>query len=335
MESLTQNKIMDEETLKIEYKKLLPILNHWGDYVDKRINDLKKKLPSIERIQIHNQYRVKEIDSFISKALYRNNGCDKPLNSITDKVGTRIVLLTLEDVDNFSSYINNEKQWEVLKITRIIHDERRKNPELFGYQSNHFIIKPNSFDDVITKENIDYLTCEIQVRTLLQHAYAEVSHDSVYKGNFSSDFEMKRTLARSMALMETTDDLFLTVFGMMNNQNRDYIKFKHKLVDLYQQVNSDFKSINLDEKMTDEFLYTFPLNQDTILIDEFEQYVSNKDHVIKNAVNNRKLMIFKQPILLYAMYLLDKHTFYAIDNWPFNSDSLSEIKSALNISCQY
>ncbi|TOO37902.1 (p)ppGpp synthetase, partial [Vibrio parahaemolyticus] len=53
--------------------------------------------------------------------------------------------------------------------------------------------------------------CEIQVRTLLQHAYAELTHDAVYKAKTVVEPEVHRTVAKSMALIETTDDFFSDV----------------------------------------------------------------------------------------------------------------------------
>ena len=63
-----------------------------------------------------------------------------------------------------------------------------------------------------------YLTCEIQIRTLLQHAFAEVSHDSTYKGPYKNDKGILRHLAKSMALMEATDDYFCNIFSLTSDE---------------------------------------------------------------------------------------------------------------------
>ena len=60
------------------------------------------------------------------------------------------------------------------------------------------------------------LTCEVQVRTLLQHAYSELSHSRIYKPSFDPDAKVKRVIAKSMALLETTDDFFEEVNDRMN-----------------------------------------------------------------------------------------------------------------------
>jgi hypothetical protein len=51
--------------------------------------------------------------------------------------------------------------------------------------------------------------CEIQITTLLQHSNAELSHDTVYKSSITSQPEFHRLFAKSMAVMETTDDMLL------------------------------------------------------------------------------------------------------------------------------
>ena len=89
---------------------------------------------------------------------------------------------------------------------------REKTPELFGYQSVHYIVRnKNSFerDNIVVEKNIP---CEIQIRTLEQHAYAELSHDYIYKRKIIHP-QIKRNLAKIMALNETTDGLYIHGFG--------------------------------------------------------------------------------------------------------------------------
>jgi len=51
-------------------------------------------------------------------------------------------------------------------------------------------------------------TCEVQVRTLLQRAYAELSHDTSYKPSVTLEGDVRLQIARAPALVETTDEIF-------------------------------------------------------------------------------------------------------------------------------
>jgi len=71
---------------------------------------------------------------------------------------------------------------------------------MFGYQSHHYELRPQD-------ESRERWCCEVQVRTLLQHTVAELSHDAMYKATQGVPSQAQRLVARSMALMETTDEL--------------------------------------------------------------------------------------------------------------------------------
>src|SRR3546814_10997244 len=53
--------------------------------------------------------------------------------------------------------------------------------------------------------------CEVQLRTLLQHAHSQLTHDTIYKPKTIASSHTKRFVARSMALIETVDDFFVQV----------------------------------------------------------------------------------------------------------------------------
>ncbi|MCC2018497.1 hypothetical protein QM121_09360 [Enterobacter hormaechei] len=79
------------------------------------------------------------------------------------------------------------------------------------------------------------ICCEVQVRTLLQHAYAELVHDSVYKPVGIVPKSAERHIARSMALMETTDDLFCSTMKLLYETNVERNKFNNSLSELYRE----------------------------------------------------------------------------------------------------
>ncbi|HAX2332803.1 TPA: (p)ppGpp synthetase, partial [Escherichia coli] len=157
-------------------------------------------------LKIEPSYRLKDISSLIEKAFYRSKNYQNPYKEITDKVGVRFVVLLTDDIPIIKEIIENCNLWEYSEDRDFIKEKEEK-PYLFDYQSVHYVVKNLESIEI---ENISIpvgTPCEIQVRTLLQHAYAEVSHDSVYKCKAQPSAEIKRRMARTIALMESTDEL--------------------------------------------------------------------------------------------------------------------------------
>jgi ppGpp synthetase/RelA/SpoT-type nucleotidyltranferase len=206
-----------EQNILKEFNNLRDNLDSWGAYVDKELlKILQEDFINNNLLKIYPNYRLKQSKSYLYKALYRKKEYTNPLIDIEDKVGTRIVLLKSDDIEKAADIILNHTEWDA-KITKNLTDEIENKPKLFDYQSMHLVVKPKE-DKGYNNEIKDLLTCEIQIRTLLQHAFAEISHDSTYKGPYKNDKEILRHLAKSMALMEATDDYFCQIFTMMSNE---------------------------------------------------------------------------------------------------------------------
>ncbi len=240
--------IEKEGQLREEYRRIQAALGQWGGEVD---SFLKEKL--IEDwedkgfVKIPPSYRIKDEDSFIEKALYRKS-YENPIVDISDKVGTRAVFLTSLDVYAATEIVENHGTW-LVSVDKRFEDDRIRAPDNFRYQSTHIVVTA----DQTTADRIgvskEVLTCEIQLRTLLQHAYAEMSHPIAYKGPFSDDKEILRQLAKSMALMETTDDVFVKVINDMENEERASRIFKDRLIDLYIEVVPDFDETTINRHL--------------------------------------------------------------------------------------
>lgn len=122
--------------------------------------------------------RIKTTESIANKL--EKNGLDFTVENIEsrihDVVGARIICLTLTDVKVFIELLTNS-----LNKTEGFNLEKCKdyitNPKESGYQSYHFRITVP-----VTFSNQTYnVPAEIQVRTLLMHAWAELEHKMGYK----------------------------------------------------------------------------------------------------------------------------------------------------------
>ena len=180
-------------------------------------------------IPIHSiQYRIKEQSSFLNKCL--NSRYTTPLDEITDVCGLRVITYTNKDVDDICKII--EKQfyidWDhsVNKAERLLENE-------VGYLSVHYIAKLNQarakLEEYMPYCNIRF---EIQIRTLLQHAWAEIEHDRSYK--FSG--ELPRDIKRR----------FFLIAGTLELMDREFNSLAQEIEQYATEVHTETKSGNLE-----------------------------------------------------------------------------------------
>lgn len=326
--------MMNEQTIREQFLKIVPVLTAWGQYVQTYLSQLTHEiLQSSNHIQIDATYRVKDIGSYCDKAICRYPS-ENPIKDITDKVGARIVLLNKEDVKIVTERIADEsKNWECLQKTRDTEKNIFEHPEVFSYASEHFIVCPT--EDYDTK-GVDrkILTCEIQVRTLLQHVYAEVSHDTVYKKKVHDEPQIRRMLASTMAFIEESDNKILQVYQKVADMNTIDIQIQDKLISKYQEFVPSFMPINYDERLSLLFLNIFEvedledfISYSDVFFDKYQEFIScslNKYH--------QNYFLFAQPIILLCFYEIKKKQQTTLDKWPYGYESLKLVLKSMNIT---
>ena len=151
------------------------------------------------------QARPKALSSFAEKALRKRT--EDPVHDFTDLCGARIITQTQEEVEAVCKYIR-----ENFVIDEINSDDKKQSlaPTEFGYLSVHYIVQlpDGEIDGIAVPEEIGNRKAEIQVRTLLQHAWSAISHDSLYKNQFEAPERWHRDMARLAAILEETDEAF-------------------------------------------------------------------------------------------------------------------------------
>lgn len=102
-------------------------------------------------------------------------------DEIKDLAGCRIVFYTNSDV---TKLINSGLIGENFEIVEVkLHHPRRETEEAAElYISNHYLVRLGA-DRLKLPEYAAFagLRCEIQVQTILNHAWAEMAHDTIYK----------------------------------------------------------------------------------------------------------------------------------------------------------
>ena len=320
---------MSEEEIKKEFETLRPDLEAWGKFVDQTINDIICHYKYGE-IQIFPKYRLKDEQSFVNKALYRGKGYNDPMVQIEDKVGTRVVVLVTEIVDRVSNDLKECTRWNI-KESKTKHEIFEEMPDKFGYQSIHYIVTPldNCCNFASGSSRLEQLTCEIQVRTLLQHAYAEISHDNVYKGPYKNDPIILRQLAKSMALMEAADDYFCKTLEQISApQNKENMLLEY-LVKTFMEIKGLNTPPSFDRNLAEEILSLAA--DEHISENDIDTFIQSNTG-IKNAIKYGKSIITQQPIIILLAYCLEKHPYTIQEKWDIDIDVYRNVCASLGYS---
>lgn len=159
--------------------------------------ELRNGLPR-EAMQVFS--RCKTLKSFLKKL--SSKGWPHfyyPTEIATDLVGAKIVCWFLDDCYGILDFIQSSRN---IKIRQDSLEDYIKNPKASGYRSIH-ILTDMEYDRVAIKDAQKQLesgsfVCEIQIRTKIQEAWSEFTHDMHYKvkGNVKHDYN---TLVAAMA----------------------------------------------------------------------------------------------------------------------------------------
>ena len=221
------------ESLYREYKEIYPVL----DYLAVRAKEKLYSLINSLGISLNQslQYRIKSWESTKEK-LERGEVNIKKLNELQDLLGLRVVTLFAHDVEIVEDAIS--KSFHVIKN----YDTKDKlGVDKFGYLSKHYIVSVNGNELGIEEPSASIFRIEIQVRTLAQHLWAEVSHLLSYKNKESVPPPILRELNNAAALLENVDSSFERVL----NERKKYL---NGIIDLEtnKPLDVDLLQITLD-----------------------------------------------------------------------------------------
>lgn len=203
-----------EQEFLERWRRESPSYSAWGKFVVEKLSEAISVFASPVEIEVFLKIPVKERlkaeDSLLQKAFHRGKAYQSPYDEIEDKVGIRYVVLLGSEVKKIDDAILSVNDW-IAEKARDYVQEQMLRPYEFDYQSLHYIVRSRNLINFESVEIPADTPCEIQVRTLLQHAYSELTHDTIYKPNVQATPSLKRSAAKSMALIEATGDYFSKV----------------------------------------------------------------------------------------------------------------------------
>lgn len=298
------------------FKENKHIFQKWGDFVADEIkNQLRQKIspqPIEQFLKIEVKPRVKQLASALAKIGRKNY--QNPVSEMTDLVGVRFVVLLTEQIDIVCEIIQKSQNWN-WKVSKDFQDEIESNPKFFDYQSKHYEIRPKDKfkidNDIISQD----ICCEVQVRSILQHAYAELVHDNIYKPQGNVPKQAEREVAKSMALMETTDSLFSGTLKLLKECNQFEKELFNKLKKIYITINDNQTTIN--EKINLIVISSMKdiITQDIDIVNEIKK-LTDEIKYISQYIQQRsnEIFLYQQPIILLIYYLTKKHGATEVQN---------------------
>ena len=182
-----------------------------------KVNILLKELMDQENISYHSiTGRIKEKESLSKKIEGKSKY--QELEDITDIVGCRIITYFEDDVEKIVDIIGKEFE---IDEDNSIDKKKIMDPDKFGYLSYHIVCSINNERGKL-RENQNYknIKFEIQIRTILQHAWAEIEHDIGYKSNVEVPRDFRRKFSRIAGMLEIVDD----EFSRLKRDIHDYVK---------------------------------------------------------------------------------------------------------------
>ncbi|MGZ8842526.1 MAG: GTP pyrophosphokinase [Pyrinomonadaceae bacterium] len=151
--------------------------------------------------------RAKSAHSVLSKIRRKKYGA--PRRQLTDEIGVRVVTYYENDVDRVAELLRD----------RLNVDERRsvdKRTQLdiqeFGYRSVHLISRLRDSDaKQPTYSLLKDQLFEVQIRSILEHAWAEIEHEINYKAGIKFAEPFRRTFGAIAGSLEILEAQFLAL----------------------------------------------------------------------------------------------------------------------------
>ena len=219
------------EQLLEQYRSLLPVYEQMAAIIPER---LKQFFEEAGIIVASVEHRVKTEGSLAGKLKLKGSKY-KDIFDITDLVGLRVITFYIDDVDKVASVLERlfEIDWENSIDKRKAHEI-----DSFGYLSLHYICRiPESAYNDPEHPELNKIRFEVQMRTVLQHAWANMNHDTGYKSGVEIPKVYLRNLSRLAGILELVDD--------------EFSRIRRELADYRRQVQKLVASGNLGEVQLD------------------------------------------------------------------------------------
>lgn len=323
---------MNEAELLARWRAEKPLFEAWANFISHHIHSaLGARIAPVSLdyfIKVPVKPRLKADATLVDKALHRKKYAN-PFEDLTDKVGMRFVVLLTTDIKKVCQVIDEGAAhglWEASK-DRDYEIERLAKPLEFSYQSVHYVLRAKEGTEFDGHKIPTGASCEVQIRTLLQHAHSELTHDTLYKPKTVAQPDVKRTVAKSMALIEATDEFFEKAIKDLYEASRPGRELLAFLAGAFESALKTPAGVELSNQIViDSCLDIAPVPP----YQEISDFLQAKGFVfdkIKERLGVRHF--FGQATVLLAYYLAQAKPAQVKERWPLDQEDLALIFSDL------
>lgn len=230
----------EDSDLSAEYASSVAGLEKLGTLV---VNLISSSLTAAN-ISYHSvDFRVKQAESAFRKIRHKSDRY-QGVQSLTDLLGVRIITYFEDEVDAVAELI--EREFEIDYDNSV--DKRSKlDPDRFGYLSLHYILRfLANRSTLVEYSQFADLRFELQIRTVLQHAWAEIEHDLGYKTTKALPAHMRRRFSRVAGLLEVAD----AEFRALRDEAQAYDK------EVQENIRTAPHELRVDQATLTEFVRT-------------------------------------------------------------------------------
>ncbi len=319
--------MIDVEDARRKWLEEQPAYKSFGELIADRINGAVKA----KGIWCETTYRPKETHSLVKKLLKGKYSYE----NMPDKVGARCVVRYLSDVDEVVPLV--QEMFQCLRPDSKLKD---LSEDKVGYISIHVDARLKREDEKAKEYPPDKYWAEIQIRTLGQHLWAEMSHDTFYKNEETiaqqpNAVKLKRRVNVMSGLIEVADQEFnrlneeITVdsaTALYKDLERHYYKLTAKRPD----TELSLAVINLLLP-----LYNLDVPEITQQIERFvETHESVLSHVYDTSADWNTSAFLYQPEAIMLYERLENNPFSLRKAWnrQFPERELERVANAFGIS---
>jgi len=237
-------------------------------------------------------YRAKRPDRLKDKLVKRNEEIkyktvEDIFNDIVDLAGIRVSLYFPSEREIINEIINELFHIEKTKEFPSAAHTPKYTKRFSGYWASHYRVKLK--EESLTKRYLDTLA-EIQVASVLMHAWSEVEHDLVYKP-FSGDLSKEE-----LAILDEINGLVLTgeiALERLQSAMADRTRQKKNITDKFELTNyliSSVMSRNMAHNLGNTSLLNNYLSTTKSLdIKNLDGYISNINIDSKDSISDQIL----------------------------------------------
>lgn len=259
--------------------------------------ELRQKLEENGIALLSIDSRIKAEESLAEK-VERKGEKYRSVFDITDVLGIRIICFFSDDVDKVASMIEEmyEMDWE-----NTIDKRKSISPTVFGYLSLHYVCSlpdGEKYPDEICGKKF-----EIQIRSTLQHVWAEIEHDLGYKSDFGVPRDIRREFSRVAGLLEIADERFAAIRDSVKKYGEE---IRQRIADntadelLIDRVT--LKEYILLNKKMQEFLVRLAAICDSQISEiDPEAYLPQLEWLKKNTIGDMQDMLEENQELALAL----------------------------------